>query len=417
MPLDTCDTSATLLTYCVFYVRQRDEQRAMESLESMVGAPDFDVGTLPLVIKEAQEAKMVQLASRALSAIVRVGMEGNSASEVGLPVVMRTVLKLQLDAAERDGGFTSQNCENFFNLMVLALEVVDKSAMQAPEEEESADIAAWMLKTTYNVSHEDRHAISPEQRALLSEVVLDLFHLCNEFSKPLDDESYHVCLWALLHLIVAKTTAAKGLDKSKEGEYEMAWQDVVEACNYGLKLLEEVIKHNAGAVASFDGTDTAIDVILVEALTNLMRWDKVEEHVVQRQHKFSLDGVQAIAQLVLNHKESTVSVRVTTAWRVIEGLWDTKQQSAKDVGLMAVWMQQLIQIYLDSQPPEYGERIADIMIAARNTLKSDASARQQWPRDQLQWMQVLSVSGCARAVQPMQLTGSLAAVGTWRALD
>jgi hypothetical protein len=180
VPANSVAMSATYLAKCVIFIRERDKENAKKSFDALLRCNDYDGQMLPLLIKEAQEARLVPLATLALQRLLELD------SNVDQLLIIRTVLKLQIDDAELNGGFQEDTCRPFLEVMERAVAVAGAASAKDPSREDYADIITWIFKVAYNVSHEEKHLISPQNRLLLCERATQLFESRLEYAKAPD---------------------------------------------------------------------------------------------------------------------------------------------------------------------------------------------------------------------------------------
>ncbi|UZJ53532.1 hypothetical protein CBS101457_002852 [Exobasidium rhododendri] len=387
VPLNSVEMSATYTAKCIIFLRLKDEESAKASLEALINANDYDGQMLPLLIKEAQEARMIQFATLALEALMKIGSREDGEASLHQLLIIRTILKLHIDAAEKKGGFTKKTCDAILDVVKAAIKAVEVSAATDKDNSQEADVATWIFKVVYNISHEDKHSISPVQRATLSEHALDILFHRTEFSKPLDDESYHVKLWLSLQILTSALKCTEGLDASAEQEeYENTWWKVATASRCSFEGLRGAAAHNTSAATSLKGIDTALDVIYVNALVRVKRWQDMEDCIEYSKECSTSDAIEAMADMVTNQVEVPLSIRVAFIKLATDAFWDREQQKPKDVIRVASWVQQLIKSYMQAQEGEWEHDTLPAFQAVLNTMKTHEDVRRIWPKDNLSWM-------------------------------
>jgi len=395
VPPNSVEMSSTYLAYCLIHIRQQDEKQAIKSLEALQQANDFNGETLPLIIKEAQEVRMTHLATEALSnleLLFQVGCQGGDNAKIEVLSIIRTILKLQIDSAEMANGFTMDTCVPFISTLERAVKVIEDTVEEGVDSDKNADIATWIFKQTYNVSHDEKHIITPEFRKKLSSLALDLFYARSKFTKLMDDECYQVRLWVCFHILSYRLVVAEKIAVEDQDRYFDAWAQIFEACQDGLNFLHEAEKHNCGATASFQGVATALQVILVDALTKLKIWDKLLDHLEVVKQGSSIDAVEGMADIVASQEDAPLEIRESFAKAALEKSWDSERERPTDIVRMSEWLQRLVLIYAQVQQPGWAHKVEQTLMSVVKTIDSKEVLRRIWPRDSLQWMSSTAVS-------------------------
>jgi hypothetical protein len=399
IPVEELEVGTTMLSFCIVNIHLKEESNAIKNLAAIVtpkdGSPPHERACemLPLIIKEAQGAQMMRLHIAALSALAKLIEAREGGAKDDLPVIIRTAISLQLAAASQMGGLDPDSCVSFCSVVEQGIEALDKATQQDPGNHMTADIATWIFKTTYNVANDDNNTIDPATRLGLCNHALELFGVRTSFEKPVDDESYHVALWATLHILTAKVTQAKLIEGTPEPEYGLAWAEVTKWAQHSLNYLSDAMQHNREGLASFQGTDTAVEVILLDAMVKLKVWDDIASMMDGRKATMSFEALEAIADLVCKESDSPSELKIKLIFEVIDGLWDPVTGSTNKVAKFSSWTQRMLQIRLAGSSTDDIKELERYFNSVRSALTQNEAMRRQWPRDSLQWMSTASVSG------------------------
>lgn len=386
VPININEASTISLGLCIIHIRQGKEAFAIESLKTLLDAKDFCCTLLTVIIKEAQDAKMMNLLKETLHALTIKAQDDESASKLDIPVILRTILKLQLDAAERNGGLTHETCNTFYSMVQLAYRVVSKVTKKNPLDEQCADIVTWLYKTTYAVCNDDKHIITPAARCDLARLALELFacRLC--FEKSTDDESFHISVWASIHILTAQASLAKKVEKSSEQDYHNSWFKVIEAAQMTQYYLEEAKRRNKGGIVDFTNIETATDIVLVEALANVKQWEEVASSLLNRKGGITPDALEAITHIVCNDKTSPIELKIILLREVNSITWNSAQESMTSVARFASWFQILVEVHLQDESKDRVDEVEYDFNAICNELSKNLHLRRKWPRESMTWM-------------------------------
>lgn len=392
IPSNSVEMSSTFLARCLVYVRLGDEEQAIEALKALEQANDYDGRVLPLIVKEAQDARMTRLATEALAALINVGWREEGDREAQVLVTIRSIVKLQIDAAERGSGFTMDTCPPFLSMLQQAFNEVRKSGGRDAANEQDADIATWLLKETYNVSHNDKHTITPALRLELCEVSLALFDARATFSKAMDDECYHVCLWLSLHILTAHLERAESVADGDVEEYDKVWTQIEERARISFDYAKTAAKHNSLGLTQVQSVETALDVILADSMTKLKKWDDLYEFLQRTRDTSSEEAMEAMASTVCDQKDAPQHLREAYILACLATFWDVEKSKPKDVHRVAEWAKRLIELYMELQQDGWEGSILHALQAVLKPIQGNEDVRRLWPRDSVQWMTSIAVS-------------------------
>lgn len=394
-----------LLVKCIVYISQGEESRAKEVLDMLSVNKEFGLDLIPLVIQRCQAAKMKSLEQEALALFARKGL--TAVKEEGLisydfPTIVRTVIKLQVDQAEGRGGFNIDSISSFKKYTILALDVIDKAVKKNKEDDQSADIATWLVKIFYDIASNDKHAIDPSARLDMSMTTIQMLACRKEFGKEMDQECCNVELWAHVnmltwHIETARSSRMAEMDEEEKiNQLAISWSTVQYLAKFCLDLLKKAKNSISNATDAFKGMELPIIVCRSEAMTNLEMWEELKTFVKEDVVKSQPEALQAITHIVCTHHSSPHNIKEDLIKTILSTLWVQKDITRHGVETLAAWFQRFVEVIMESihntnLMPAYQEWERALVGLYNNVRQSD-KMRRYWPVDSLQWMYGQSVS-------------------------
>ncbi|PWN50953.1 hypothetical protein IE53DRAFT_394459 [Violaceomyces palustris] len=367
----------------------RNEAQAIQAIQDLVSAPDFESEMLVVVVEEAQNSDSLDTLAFALDHLLRrLEVDFNLAKGVDSIVLARSLLQIYLP--KDDGGFAKHfDIRGLLKHASSTTNILEKLMSGNFDKERMSKEAEWLYKTLYNTALSLAERIDPEDTAGLFEISLKVMKLREQITDPHPDAGLpEMKVWAKLAPCATRALIARETNDDQQARIEhfRCGQDGITEC---FQLLEAA-RTQSNDPRFLSEALWALVILDVEALAGMNAWDQVDgkiSEIGKNQNNLPIKVLETLADVLWSHVEAPEHILASILQTIVDALTGTGEM---DVVRFSRWLRALLSLTL-STSHEVRSKLCDArnhLIKAVEVLwlLQDQDRLQLYPRDELSWL-------------------------------